>query len=219
MGEADHALSPAAPPAARGEASPGRSGFRGQAAEGGAAAGVPVGAPPGHDWPVALASGGCERRPTPTMLVVALSRGTYQGRPIDFSAKLDDLQQRAAEAKASAICSARSSGTSLPTHRPSLTPSPIPRPWASSGLSSISWPSASAAAHSTKRRGTPARLHRRRPEARRARALWFGAGGLDQSRASGFEDRHSAWTTASSADPSNSLLCHGDLVMLSDRII
>jgi hypothetical protein len=62
-----------------------------------APAGVPVGAPRGRDWPVALATGGCERRPTPTMLVVALPRG-----PMDFSAKLDDRQQRAAHAKAAA---------------------------------------------------------------------------------------------------------------------
>lgn len=46
-----------------------------------------------------------------------------------------------------------------------------PRPWASSGSSSICWPSASAAAHSTKRRETPARLHRRRPEERRVRSF------------------------------------------------
>ena len=40
-----------------------------------------------------------------------------------------------------------------------------------SGSSSICWPSASAAAHSTKRRETPARLHRRRPEERRVRSF------------------------------------------------
>jgi hypothetical protein len=58
----------------------------------------PGGAPPGRDWPVALATGGSEGRPTPTMLVVAFA----EGDPMDFSTKLDDLQQRAAEAQAAA---------------------------------------------------------------------------------------------------------------------
>ena len=75
-------------------------------------AGVPVGALPGRDWPVALATGGCERRPRPTMLVVALSRGPTEGT-MDFSAQLDDLQQRAADARAAAQAAVSESRSQL----------------------------------------------------------------------------------------------------------
>ena len=59
---------------------PGRPGRQGGRAAASRPSRGPGGAPRGCDWPVALATGRCERRPTATMLVV-LPRGPNRGGP------------------------------------------------------------------------------------------------------------------------------------------